>query len=120
MIIIITAIENNNRDSNNTAILNGIAVEIANAPDLIGSEKQVAWASQIRKDSVALLAKAALAKIAPGNGTLYNGGELDAAIARINAELMPRLAPMIAKITSARVWIDNRGLDAARVAQAAA
>ena len=120
MNITITTIENNSRDSSNNAILNGLNVEIDNGSKLTGSEKQIAWATQIRKDAILLLAKTALSKICKTDGTLFNGDELDAAITQINSELMPRLATMIEPITSSRVWIDNRGLDAARVAQAVA
>lgn len=118
MQITIHALESNARSSD-TAILNGLRVEITDAPTLTGSEKQAAWAAEIREESIRLLAEKALLALTKVSNGLYAAAELDAAIEKINAELMPRAAAGIASITSAKIWIDNRGLDAGRVMQAA-
>ena len=118
MQITIHALESNAR-SGDTAILNGLQVEITDAPALTGSEKQAAWAAEIREESIRLLADKALMALTKVNNGLYDAAELDAAIAKINTELMPRAAAGVSGITSAKIWIDNRGLDAGRVIQAA-
>lgn len=117
MQITIHAIENNSR-TDNIAILNGLRVEIIDAPVLVGSEKQVSWATDIREQSIAILAKKALGTLIKGNRVTYDADELDAAIARINNEMMTVIAKRLEPITDARIWIDNRGLDAAQIAKA--
>lgn len=117
MQITIRAIENNSR-TDNIAILNGLRVEIIDAPELIGSEKQVAWAADIREQSIALLAKKALAALIKGNGVTYDADELDAAIARINNEMMTQLADMLQDATLAKAWIENRHMSAPSLFQA--
>lgn len=116
MKIIIHTIENNQR-KNGEAVLNGLRVEVIDATAIEGSEKQVAWANEIREQSIVKLANKALATVAKSwdNGTHYNAEELDAGIARINNEMMPVIAKRLESVTSARTWIDNRHLDAAQI-----
>lgn len=101
------------------ATVNGINVIITDSP-LSGSEKQVAWAEDIRRKSVLMLADKALNMLTTSDSLLsVDGSELDAAVERINSEICPAIAAKIDGITDARTWIDNRGLDAAYVAQIA-
>lgn len=104
MEIKVTAIEKNTR-RNGVAIVNGVNVEIIDAPALAGSEKQVAWAADIRAALIRDTMMDQLTRML--GGTTVDADKLDNAISQINAH-QAQLATPIANVTAAKKWIDNR------------
>lgn len=105
--ITIKAIERNTRDSHNIAMLNGIDVQIDGLV-ITGTEKQIAYAQDIATQAVRLWADAELGKRCENR--LWDGAELDAMIAKLNADINAHAARLSGK--PARVWIDNKGAGA--------
>lgn len=103
MQITVKAIEVNAR-RNGVAILNGVEVNIDHI-NMQGSEKQIAWADKIARQDIRVMIEARVRK-ASTNG-LYDAQELDALIAKLNAELVDVAARIDGKHAS--LWIDNRG-----------
>lgn len=105
---------NTRREGDNVISNPQIIATLADASELTGSEKQVAWAQDLRIGSIRYLAeKMIFAETKVGNG-LYDVAQLDAAISKING-LFPKVADKLAAITSAKVWINGRGDDAMTV-----
>ena len=90
--------------------INGYAIDVANAPELTGTEKQVAWANAIRTAAIEDMARTGLTKIKDADGIALAKAEWrtdawQAALDSLNSRLAGH-AERLAKITSAKAWID--------------
>lgn len=101
-LITVSALERNAR-RNGVATLNGVAVAL-NGLNLNGSDKQVAWATQIAESAVREYAAEYLRRISKNN--LFMGEALDSAIDKINADLNSLSSKLIG--SKAATWIDGR------------
>lgn len=106
MNITISIIENNERRGN-LANINGVRVEVEGAT-IAGSDKQVAWATQIMEDTLRQAARSALQRLGVHFDRLNDAAALDAAVEKVNG-MMSILAGRLANTSAAR-WIDNRNL----------
>lgn len=90
--------------------------EAKNLPALVGSEKQIAWASVIRADCVKIMDRLpSIGEILANGGTLREDGSrsdvaagLREAVERRHAWIVARYAAILAT-ADCRWWIDHRG-----------
>lgn len=79
-------------------LLNGIDIAISDAPVLTGSEKQIAYANDIREDAIRDACKSAIGRVKLSV----------AAIAALNEQVVP-MAAKLAAHTTAKSWIEAAG-----------
>lgn len=95
-----------------TELVNGYKIEIVDAPALVGTEKQVAWAEDIRKGAIEDFVHAGLrARKADGRRLIdaaFRTEAWEAAIAEAN-EVLKEYAAKLATITDAKAWIEAAG-----------
>lgn len=95
-----------------TETINGYKIEIVDAPALVGTEKQVAWAEDIRKAAIEDLVMAGLRARKVDGRPLADASirteAWETALAEAN-DALKQFAAKLATITDAKAWIEAAG-----------